>query len=107
MQGAAWFHNPRGAWSPVRFVVAYDISCDRRRQKVADLLEMVLTRVQKSVFEGEVPREVLDRSIKRALGHIDPETDSVRVYSLCASCAPRTDVYGRGILPHAEPVRIL
>jgi len=91
----------------VRVVVAYDISSDRGRQKVADLLEMVLTRVQKSVFEGDLPVEVLEKSVQRALRHIDPETDSIRVYHLCASCTPRVDVYGRGIMPEAVAVQIL
>jgi CRISPR-associated protein Cas2 len=91
----------------VRVVVTYDISCDRQRQKVADLLEMVLTRVQWSVFEGDLPPEVLKRSIQRALAHIDPETDSLRVYSLCAACAPRVDAYGRNVLLEDGPVRIL
>jgi CRISPR-associated protein Cas2 len=91
----------------VRVVVAYDISADKGRQKVADQLEMVLTRVQKSVFEGDLPAAVLQKSIERALRHIDPETDSIRVYHLCAACAPRVDVYGRGIVPATAAVQIL
>jgi CRISPR-associated protein Cas2 len=90
----------------VRFVVAYDISCDKRRHKVADVMLGVLTRVQLSVFEGEAPREVLDRAIRRALEHIDPTADSIRVYALCASCTKRTDIFGRGILPDTAPVRV-
>jgi CRISPR-associated protein Cas2 len=91
----------------VRVVVAYDISSDRGRQKVAGQLEMVLTRVQRSVFEGDLPPKVLHKSIERTLRHIDPETDSLRVYHLCASCAPRVDVYGRGFVPAAAAVQIL
>ena len=91
----------------MRVVVAYDISCDKRRQKVANLLAMVLTRVQLSVFEGDLPSEVLRKCVQRVLRHIDSETDSVRVYQLCASCVPRTDVYGRAFLLNDNPVRIL
>lgn len=91
----------------MRVVVAYDISDDKKRQKVADLLENVLTRVQLSVFEGELPLEVLASWVKRALAHIDEETDSLRVYHLCASCAPKTDVYGCGRLLDTEPLKIL
>jgi CRISPR-associated endonuclease Cas2 len=43
----------------VRVVVAYDASSDKKRQTVADLLERVLTRVQRSVFEGDLPPEVV------------------------------------------------
>lgn len=91
----------------MKVLVTYDISSDRGRQKVADLLEMVLTRVQRSVFEGQLPPEVLEKSIQRALRHIDSETDSLRVYYLCAACAVRVDVYGRSMLSDQEPVRIL
>jgi CRISPR-associated protein Cas2 len=91
----------------LRVVVAYDISSNKDRQKVADQLEIVLTRVQRSVFEGDLPSEVLQKSIERVLRHIDPEADSLRVYHLCASCAPRVDVYGRGIMPATAAVQIL
>lgn len=92
----------------MRVVVTYDITRDRNRAKVAALLEEVLTRVQWSVFEGDLPTEVLQRAIERVLRLIDPETDSVRVYPLCASCAPRVDVYGlRGPVLEQAAVRIL
>lgn len=91
----------------MRVVVTYDVSSDRHRQKLADSLEAILVRVQLSVFEGEVPEEILERSIQRALPHLDAATDSLRVYHLCAACAPRVDVYGRGAPQEAGPVRIL
>jgi CRISPR-associated protein Cas2 len=91
----------------MRFVVSYDISCDRRRKKVSDLLQSMLTRVQLSVFEGDLPVEPLQKLVQRTLEHLDGETDSIRVYHLCASCAPRVDVYGRGITVEPQPVRIL
>lgn len=91
----------------MRVVVSYDIANDKRRKKTADLLEMVLTRVQLSVFEGDLPPEVLAKSVERVLRFIDEETDSLRIYPLCAACAPRVDVYGRRVLADAGPVRIL
>lgn len=91
----------------MRVVVSYDISSDKHRQKVADLLGMILTRVQKSVFEGDLPPEVLENSVDRALHHLEPETDSLRVDHLCAACAPRVDVYGCGIVPRTDPLQIL
>jgi CRISPR-associated protein Cas2 len=91
----------------MRVVVAYDISEDKKRKKVSDLLQMMLVRVQYSVFEGEVPPEVLDRWVKKALVHLDPETDSLRVYRLCAACAQRVDVYGRTVYIDPPPVRVL
>jgi len=91
----------------MRVVVAYDISVDKKRQKVADLLEMVLPRVQYSVFEGEVPKEVLDKTVKKALRHLDSDTDSLRVYHLCSACAGKVDLYGQNRSLEAGPVRVL
>ncbi len=91
----------------MRFVVTYDISCDRSRAKVAKILEGVLTRVQFSVFEGDVPNEILKDSVQRAIGHIDAEADSIRVYRLCAACSPRVDAYGRSGPVESDPVTIL
>ena len=91
----------------MRVVVAYDISQDRSRNQVAGILVGVLTRVQYSVFEGEVPRKVLRRAVRRALRFVDPETDSLRVYYLCAACAPKIDAYGRDNPVAADEVRIL
>ncbi|MGH9361780.1 MAG: CRISPR-associated endonuclease Cas2 [Thermoanaerobaculia bacterium] len=91
----------------MRVVIAYDISSDRRRKKVADLLSNVLIRVQLSVFEGDVPPEVLERWVKKAVRLLDAETDSLRVYRLCAACAPRVDVYGLAMFLEGGPVRIL
>jgi CRISPR-associated protein Cas2 len=91
----------------MRFVVAYDISKDRSRKKVADLLCGVLTRVQYSVFEGNVPPEALGPVVRKALRFLDPDTDSLRVYQLCAACAPKVDAYGRKTPVEESPVRIL
>ena len=91
----------------MRVVVAYDISSDKQRQKAAELLLMVIPRVQESVFEGDVPNGVLESTVKRLLPLLDPETDSLRVYHLCASCSEKVDLYGRNPSLEAGPVRIL
>lgn len=91
----------------MRTVVAYDISCDRSRKRVAGLLIGVLNRVQYSVFEGEVPQPLLKSVIQNALQYLDGETDSLRVYRLCAFCEGRVDAYGRSTSADPEPVRIL
>lgn len=91
----------------MRYVVSYDITEDRSRTKVAKLMEGVLTRVQYSVFEGEVPEPRLAEAVDRALEHIDPETDSIRVYRMCASCAARIDCYGREVEVGCGDVTIL
>lgn len=91
----------------MRVVVAYDITSDKERQKVAEILLMILPRVQYSVFEGDVPEGVLQKTLKKAVRHLDPETDSLRVYHLCATCAGKVDLYGQNRSLEAGPVRVL
>jgi CRISPR-associated protein Cas2 len=90
----------------MKVVVTYDVADDDVRRRVAALLEDVLTRVQYSVFEGTPPAELLSAKVRAALDLIDPRSDSIRVYRLCAWCEGRVDTYGKG--PGEEPgVRVL
>lgn len=92
---------------PVHVVVSYDISNDRKRKKVSDLLSTLLVRVQRSVFEGEVPSGPLDKVVAKAVERIDREEgDSLRVYRLCAGCAPRVEAFGTFAQVEEEDVRI-
>jgi len=80
-------------------VVAYDVVSDRRRAKLAKRLIDYLPRVQKSVFEGEIPDERF-RSLEQVLQDgIDPATDSVRIYHLCKRCWSSVLEIGRGTMP--------
>ena len=61
-----------------RIVVFYDISNDKRRTKMAKILEALgLTRVQRSVFIGRGGVTKAREIIRAAMRIIDPETDSV------------------------------
>ncbi len=77
-------------------VVSYDIVDDRRRNRVARLLKGYLQRVQKSVFEGELLPAREQRLLDLLSLVIDPEEDSIRVYSLCARCREGVRVIGQG-----------
>ncbi len=90
-----------------RAIVSYDISNDKSRRKTAAIFEAILTRVQYSVFEGDLPAAILGGSVKAAIRWLDPETDSVRVYRLCATCARKVDVYGKQVTVERDPVQIL
>jgi len=75
-------------------VVTYDVVENKRRRKLFARLHGFVTPVQKSVFEGEIPdarHALLLDTIRKA---IDPETDTVRVYRLCARCRPAVDLIG-------------
>ncbi|HWQ12857.1 MAG TPA: CRISPR-associated endonuclease Cas2 [Roseiflexaceae bacterium] len=79
------------------YVVAYDIPVDRRRARVAKVLEGFGQRVQGSVFECDLT----DRqyaALRRRLAKLirAGEGDSLRTYRLCASCATTVEVVGSG-----------
>jgi len=66
-----------------QFIVAYDISDDRRRERVARVLTKFGLRIQKSVFIA-----VLDRtehqSLRRELGAILRRCDTVEMFPIDA-----------------------
>lgn len=88
-------------------VVSYDITDDKRRTRLAKVVEDYLTRVQYSVFEGEIDEKHLQEMLKRVRKVIAKEEDSVRVYRLCEACLTRTQVIGRGSLTKDPEVYII
>jgi CRISPR-associated protein Cas2 len=90
------------------YIVAYDIPDDRRRTKVAKILEDYGDRVQYSIFELLLDSPQRLASLRRRLYRvIDSEADSVRIYFLCARCRPSIEVIGLGTPtedPHAYVV---
>jgi CRISPR-associated protein Cas2 len=62
-------------------LIAYDVSRDRDRARVADLLEQSMTRVQRSVFEGWMTEKAARRLAERAAAMIDA-ADSLRLYTI-------------------------
>lgn len=80
----------------MRVLVSYDISDDRRRTRLAHVLKDFGERVQYSVFECNLEEAPLARLQARVGALIDAERDSVRIYRLCAECAGRLEVKGKG-----------
>jgi CRISPR-associated protein Cas2 len=77
-------------------VVSYDVACDKRRGKVADILLGSGERVQFSVFECHLSREELDTLRTKLKKVITSAEDSVRFYSLCERCRETVAVEGKG-----------
>jgi CRISPR-associated protein Cas2 len=70
-----------------RYVVAYDISDNRRRKKIGEVLEAYGKRVNYSVFEIVLKSKSQKRELEDALlEYLKPEEDSLRVYSVCEKC---------------------
>ncbi|MCA9572635.1 MAG: CRISPR-associated endonuclease Cas2 [Myxococcales bacterium] len=83
-------------------VLTYDVVEDARRTRLFKRLKAYLLPVQKSVFEGRANARVLATVESLALGLIDPETDTVRIYVLCGACGARVRHLGTAA-PVPEP----
>ncbi|MGH9845965.1 MAG: CRISPR-associated endonuclease Cas2 [Blastocatellia bacterium] len=71
------------------FVVAYDISNDRRRTRLFKRLKRYGMAVQESVFECHLTADQFLKMRMDIEAVIDPEVDQVRYYNLCPKCAGR------------------
>lgn len=79
----------------MRVVVSYDISDDKRRRKVAAIMEGYGYRVQFSVFECNLTKKQM-AEMKRALRPLvkAKEMDSIRFYPLPADAVALIRVMG-------------
>lgn len=78
------------------YVVSYDITSDKRRRKIAKILENYGKRIQYSVFEcdlDEAGYRKLYREIVKAT--VDMDDGSVRFYYLCGNCVPKMQLIGQ------------
>lgn len=83
------------------YVVTYDISCDKRRKKVSDLLEGYGRRVQYSVFECVLAKSKYDELRQRLKQRVNLIEDSVRFYPLSGHTVSQVEVWGE---PPVTPV---
>lgn len=76
------------------YIVTYDIPCDKRRKKIADVLEGYGQRVQLSVFECFLSQQKY-RQLKRHLEKfVKLEEDSVRFYPLSGHTLSQVEIWG-------------
>ena len=76
-------------------VVVYDISDNKTRRIIGEILEAYGTRVNRSVFECQIKNEKQRKNLELAiLNEIDIGADSVRIYSVCANCIKSSSVLG-------------
>lgn len=78
--------QPRRARLGKRYVIAYDVSDDRRRERLAGALLDVGVRVGLSLFVARLTRGELVTLVERAAELVDPSTDRVHLYRLCQAC---------------------
>ncbi|ACV77648.1 CRISPR-associated endonuclease Cas2 [Nakamurella multipartita] len=84
-------------------IVAYDISEDNRRARLAAVLQAYGDRIQKSVFVLSADQPLIDDLHRRARDIIDLDRDSVYFFRQCAPCWESVGVVGQATV--AEPQR--
>jgi CRISPR-associated protein Cas2 len=83
------------------YIVTYDICCQRRRQKVADVLEAYGRRVQYSVFECLLEPKKYQELKHKLARYVDLPEDSLRFYPLSAHTSNQVEIWGK--LPLIAP----
>lgn len=76
------------------YVVVYDIPCDKRRQRVSDLLTGYGQRVQYSVFECFLSTAKYNELRSRLRKRIKSSEDSVRFYPLSSHTIGGIETWG-------------
>lgn len=66
--------------------IAYDVSSNQARARIAAQLLRVGTRVQRSVFECVVTPETLEVLVSTLRKVIDLRTDTLHVFPACRPC---------------------
>ena len=82
------------------YLVAYDIAAPKRLRRVACACKDFGVRVEKSVFECDLPPKVFQAFWRRLGALIEPETDMIVAYRICAACA--SEVMSLGAVPRPE-----
>lgn len=88
------------------YIISYDISDNKRRSAIADILKDFGARVQYSVFECLLTEDQFTVLFHRLRSEIDPATDSLRCYRLCQACVDEILLAGRGDLTTEPDVYI-
>lgn len=78
------------------YILTYDIVDDKRRLKIAKIMESMGDRVQYSVFEAYLTPPELQKLLKRVGKVMMAKEDSVRVYFLCNACREKVHTEGQG-----------
>lgn len=89
------------------YMICYDITDSKRLRKTAKVLENYGIRIQKSFFQCEISKGMLDRLIKNILDSVDISKDKLYIYPLCNGCLKNVKFDGTGDMAKIETFEIL
>lgn len=78
----------------MNFVISYDISEDKRRTKIHNILKSYGQWMQYSVFECQLTDTQYAKLRSRLNKLIKPDTDTIYFYHLCACCIGKVERIG-------------
>lgn len=84
-------------------LIAYDIVSDTKRRQAENLVQRFAVRVQDSVYEGNLTRSEITQLLDSARRLLEPATNSLRLYRLCAGCARDVDCVGVRAVAQVPP----
>lgn len=77
-----------------RYVICYDVTDDKRRRRIVEVLKDHGHRVQYSVFECTIDEKTLLK-LRYRLQRLRGAGDSIMIYPLCAKCMGNVIVIGQ------------
>ncbi len=83
----------------MKLLVSYDITDDRRRNQISQILLDYGQRVQESVFWIDAEEAFVGRMRERLRSIVDSETDSLWILFLCEACIGKLETLGIQNLP--------
>ena len=89
------------------YIIVYDITCDKRRHKIANLLKGYGRRVQYSVFECVLPNHKYLELQHRIKSKLNLAEDNVRFYPLSQHTASGIETWGISLGVTAPPDSIV
>ena len=78
------------------YIVAYDISNDKIRTKIAKYLEKKGLRIQKSVFVLEISAKAV-KFVMKDLNKLRKDDGIIHVFAVCKTCRNKSKVIGKDI----------
>ncbi len=78
------------------YLIAYDITNDKIRNKISNYLEKKGLRIQKSVFVLKINKRAI-RFVMRDLEKLRKNDGIIHIFSVCKMCEKKSKVIGKTI----------
>ena len=88
-------------------VVVYDISENKRRERLRKSLMRFGNAVQKSVFECDLTQRQIEKMERVIRAIMSPSEDNIRYYKICKNCAVETEVFGGKALTETKTAYVI